>query len=169
MPQTHSSEMFLTTPDLFEEYSNSCLQFWASLVVFYCTLLGKEFYLYYLLLFFLNNYFRWVFSTLSFNFMSFKMFPSYPFSMSFYFSIAYFFYVWLEWNRWFWSSILGYTVCFLMWLWMTWMFMQIPVHWVFGRELSKSVALVFTYQWVQKLYVFDWNIVFKFECFMFAT
>ena len=91
MPQTHSSEMFLTTPDLFEEYSNSCLQFWASLVVFYCTLLDKEFYLYYLLLFFLNNYFRWVFSTLSFNFMSFKMFPSYPFSMSSYFSIAYFF------------------------------------------------------------------------------
>ena len=104
--------------------------------------------------FFLNNYFRWVFSTLSFNLMSFKMFPSYPSSMNFYFSIAYCFHVRLEWNRWFWSSTLGYTVCFFKWLWMTWMFMQIPDHWVFGRELSKSVALVFIYQWVQKSYMF---------------
>lgn len=84
---TDCSETFLlTTLDLFEELSNIYLELSASLVVVYFILLHKEFYCYYVFIFFLTRLFvQYCLSTLS-NW-SFKIFSLYPRYMNFSLSI----------------------------------------------------------------------------------
>ena len=109
------------------------------MAVFYCTLLDKEFYLYYFFLFFLNKSFQSLLSTLSI--WSFKIFSSYTLSINFSFNIEQF-------------NLQRLTIryAFFKWLWMVLFRMEIGLL-VSGFTVEnclKDVVLVFICQCVQK-------------------
>ena len=94
----------------------------------------------------LTKSFWWVLSTFSIRSLKFSL---YPFHMNFFPNIAQCFcycgFIRLLWNRWFWSSTLGYAVCFFKWLCMVWMCREIGLL-ISGFSVEsclKSVVLVF--------------------------